>query len=170
MSFTAYQFMAFIGGFAGTAIFATLGYIAGRRAHRQEISRICQARADENELWRHKLKRSEHEHTLSRLNAAQAIEALTEESDLRSEELTRLRAQVAEALAAVSRYNAVAISEEDAAHLTAIAAKLSLAAQTFGNLGATDQAKSCEQLAAFALAMFNRYWAAQTTLAQEQVA
>lgn len=170
MSFTTFQFLAFIGGFAGTVIMAGIGYLAGRRAHRQEISRICQARADENEMWRHKLRRAEHEHTLSRLNAAQAIEAMTEESDQRINELAALKITVSEARAEVRKLSTLAISEEDAAHLTAIAAKLSLAGQTFGNLGATDQAKSCEQLAAFAIGMFNRYWGTQTTLTQERVA
>ena len=170
MSFTTYQILAFIGGFAGIAIVAALGYFEGRRAHRKEISRLCQAHAAENDMWRHKLQRAEHEHTLSRLNAAQAIEAITTESDQRIEELLSLREQTANALAEVRTLSARAISEDDAAHLTAIAAKLSLAGQTFGNLGAVDQAKSCEQMAAFAIGMFNRYWGTQTTLTQEQVA
>lgn len=170
MSFTTYQILAFIGGVAGIAIVAALGYFEGRRAHRKEISRLCQAHAAENDIWRHKLQRAEHEHTLSRLNAAQAIESMTEESDQRINELAALKKTVSEARAEVRKLSTLAISEEDAAHLTAIAAKLSLAGQTFGNLGAVDQAKSCEQLAAFAIGMFNRYWGTQTTLTQEQVA
>jgi hypothetical protein len=170
MDFTTYQIIAFIGGFAGMAITIAIAYCEGRRAHRQEISRICQARAEENEQWRHKLQRAEHEHTLSRLSAAQAIEAMTEESDQRIEELARLREQTKNALAAVRIYSAVALTEDDAAHLTAMAAKLSLAAQTFSSIGAHDQANSCRKLASFATALFERYWSAQPPLTQEQVA
>lgn len=170
MDFTTYQIMAFIGGFAGIVIVFAVGYLEGRRAHRQEISRICQARAEENEMWRHKLQRAEHEHTLSRLNAAQAIEAMTAESDQRIAEFASLKLQTTNALAEVRKLSALAISEADAAQLSAIAAKLSLAAQTFGNLGAIDQAKSCQQLAAFANGLFNRYWDSQPAVSQEQAA
>ena len=170
MSFNTYQMMAFVGGFAGMVIVFGIGYLEGRRAHRQELARVCQARVEEIEMWRHKLQRAEHEHTLSRLNAAQAIEAMTEESDERIEKIGRLRNQVANALAAVRTYSAVALTEDDAAHLTAIAAKLSLAAQTFSNLGANDQAHSCRQLATIATGLFERYWNARQPLTQEQAA
>lgn len=169
MDFTTYQILAFVGGLAGMVIVFGIGYLEGRRAHRQELARVCQSRADEFELWQHKLHRAEHEHTLSRLNAAQAIEAMTEESDQRIEEIGRLRTQVATALAAVRNYSAAALTEDDAAHLTAIAAKLSLAAQTFGNLGANDQANSCRQLATVATGLFDRYWSTQP-LTQEHAA
>lgn len=170
MSFTTYQILAFMGAAAGMVIVFGIGYLEGRRAHRRELARICQARADEVDLWRHKLQRAEHEHTLSRLNAAQAIEAMTTESDERIDELARLREQTANALAAVRTYSAVALTEDDAAHLTAIAAKLSLAAQTFANLNAHDQATSCRKLATFANGLFERYWSAQPPLTQERVA
>lgn len=170
MDFTTYQIIAFIGGVAGMGIVFGIGYLEGRRAHRQEISRICQARADEVEMWRHKLQRAQHEHTLSRLNASQAIEVMTSESDQRIEELARLREQIKNALAAVRIYTAFALTEGDAAHLTAMAAKLSLAAQTFAGIGAHDQANSCRKLASSATALFERYWGAQPPLTQEQVA
>ncbi|MBK3797508.1 hypothetical protein CXF92_18685 [Pseudomonas sp. Choline-3u-10] len=170
MSFTTYQILAFIGGFAGMAIVFGIGYLEGLRRRRNDIARIHANHGEQYDAWRHQLERVKHEHTLSRLNAAQAIEAMTEESDQRIDELVRLREQTANALAAVRTYSAVALTEDDAAHLTAIAAKLSLAAQTFANLNAHDQATSCRNLATVANGLFERYWNAQPALTQERVA
>lgn len=170
MSFTTYKILAFIGGFAGTVIVAALGYLEGRRAHRKELARICQARADDNQMWRLRLQRAEHEHSLSRLNAAQAIEAMTEESDERIKELAKLRLMTNNALAEVRKASAIALTEADTEQLISIAAKLNLAAQTFAGIGARDQATACRTLAAAAVGLFERYWAAQQPLTQEQVA
>lgn len=170
MSFSTYQILAFIGGFAGIAIVFGLGYLEGLRRRRNDIERIHANHGEQYDAWRHQLERAKHEHTLSRLNAAQAIEALTTESDQRIEEIARLRTQVSEALAAVRRFKALALTEDDAAHQTAIAAKLSLAAQTFASLNAHDQAASCRNLATVANGLFERYWSAQPPLTQEQVA
>ncbi len=170
MSFTTYQILAFIGGCAGSVIVAAIGYLEGKRSSREQLDRLRTEHEDHIEQLRHQIERAKHEHTLSRLNAAQAIEAMTEESDGRIEEIGRLRKQVAEALAAVRTFSSLALTEDDAAHMTAIAAKLSLAAQTFANLGAHDQAASCRKLATTATGLFERYWAAQQPLTQGQVA
>lgn len=170
MSFTTYQILAFLGAAAGMVIVFGIGYLEGLRRRRNDIARIHANHGEQYDAWRHQLERVKHEHTLSRLNAAQAIEAMTEESDQRIDELVRLREQTANALAAVRTYSAVALTEDDAAHLTAIAAKLSLAAQTFGNLNAHDQAASCRRLSTFANGLFERYWSAQPPLTQERVA
>lgn len=161
MDFTTYQIIAFLAGLAGMGIVFGLGYLKGRRAHRQEISRICQARADENELYRHKLQRAEHEHTLSRLNAAQAIEALTTERDQHAETATTLRLRLATAQERIQALHAFTLKAKDAEDLAAMAGKLSLAATQFEMLGATDQAKSSRVLAFAARDLSQRYYAAQ---------
>ncbi|MCQ4257442.1 hypothetical protein [Stutzerimonas stutzeri] len=170
MNFTTYQIIAFIGSMAGMVIVFGLGFVEGRRSRREQFDRIRTEHLEELATIRHQLDRAKHEHTLSRLNAAQAIENMTTESDQRIDELVRLREQTANALAAVRIYSAVALTEDDAANMTAIAAKLSLAAQTFSNLNARDQAESCRKLSSFATALFERYWSAQPRLTQEQVA
>lgn len=143
MNFTTIQILAFVGAVAAMAIVFGLGYLEGRRAHRQEISRICQARAEAYETWRHKLERAQHEHTISRLNAAQALEHLTEEMDA-------LRTQLAEA-------QRRALTAEDADTLAEIAAKLNLAATVFTKMG-SEQGTHASKLAFAAIAIADRYW------------
>ncbi|MCW8156599.1 hypothetical protein D7243_10375 [Stutzerimonas stutzeri] len=143
MNFTTIQILAFVGAVAAMAIVFGLGYLEGRRAHRQEISRICQARAEMHETWRHKLERAQHEHTISRLNAAQALEHLTEELDA-------LRTELADA-------QRRALTAEDADTLAEIAAKLNLAATVFTKMG-SEQGAHASKLALAASAIADRYW------------
>lgn len=170
MDFTTYQYLAFVGGIAGMAIVFGFGYLEGRRAHRQEISRICQARADEIEIWRHKLQRAEHEHGLSRLSAAQAIEAVTQERDAQAETAATLRLRLTTANERVAVLKASALTDEAAEDLAAMAGKLSLAATQFALMGAIDQATSSRNLAAKARDLSERYYAAQPPMAQSQEA
>lgn len=168
MDFTTYQIIAFIGGLAGMAITIAIAYHEGRRAHRQEISRICQARYDEIAIWQHKLQRAQHEHTLSRLNAAQAIETLTLDRDTQAETVTTLRLRLTTANERVTALQASALSDEAAEDLAAMAGKLSLAATQFVLMGAIDQANSSRDLASKARDLSERYYAAQAPQAQTQ--
>ena len=96
MSFTTYQILAFIGGFAGMIITITIAYLEGRRSYRAEMTELRATHRTECASLRHQLDRATHEHTLSRLNAAQAIEAMTEEADQRVAEMGQLREEIAD--------------------------------------------------------------------------
>ncbi|HAW62748.1 MAG TPA: hypothetical protein DCX26_10595, partial [Pseudomonas sp.] len=86
MNFTTIQIMAFVGAVAAMAIVFGLGYLEGRRAARQDLEHLATANRKLVDNLRHRAERAQHEHTISRLNAAQALEHLTEELDaLRTE-------------------------------------------------------------------------------------
>lgn len=170
MNFTIYQVLAFIGAIAGMAIVFGLGYVEGRRAHRVELSRVCRARAEEIEQWRRRVQRAEHEQNISRLNAAQAIELVTEERDRATDDAAALRLQLITANERIFALQALSLNAEAAEDLAAMANKLSLAATQFGLMGATDQANSARALSLKARDLSQRYYAAQPAPQLEAVA
>ncbi|TLX65100.1 hypothetical protein DN820_01965 [Stutzerimonas nosocomialis] len=167
MDFTLYQVLAFIGSFAGILIVAALGYYEGRHAQRKKVVSLRQAWNEENELWRHRLQRAQYEHNLSRLNAAQALEAITADRDAAEDTAAGLRLQLitAKQRAANAPH---ALREEDAEDLAAMAGKLSLAATTFAQMGAIDQATTTRALALKARNLSERYYAAQPATTQPE--
>jgi len=150
MNFTTIQILAFVGAVAAMAIVFGLGYLEGRRAARQDLEHLATANRQLVENLRHRAERAQHEHTISRLNAAQALEHLTEELDATRAQLASLQQRV--------------MSEDDANQLIAMAEKLSLAANTFAGLGSTDQAQVCRRLSTHARALFDRYWQTLPTI------
>lgn len=144
MNFTTIQILAFVGAVAAMAIVFGLGYLEGRRAARQDLEHLAIANRQLIENLRHRAERAQHEHTISRLNAAQALEATTVELDECHAKLATLQIRV--------------ITEDDANQLDAMADKLSLAADTFAGLGSHDQATAARKLSNSARALFDRYW------------
>jgi len=143
MNFTTIQILAFVGAVAAMAIVFGLGYLEGRRAARQDLEHLATANRQLVENLRHRAERAQHEHTISRLNAAQALEHLTEELDA-------LRTELAEA-------QRRALTAEDADTLAEIAAKLNLAATVFTKMG-SEQGTHASKLAFAAIAIADRYW------------
>jgi len=143
MSFTTIQILAFVGAVAAMAIVFGLGYLEGRRAARQDLEHLATANRQLVDNLRHRAERAQHEHTISRLNAAQALEHLTEELDA-------LRTELADA-------QRRALTAEDADTLAEIAAKLNLAATVFTKMG-SEQGAHASKLALAAIAIADRYW------------
>ncbi|WP_313226754.1 hypothetical protein [Stutzerimonas chloritidismutans] len=149
MNFTTIQIIAFIGAVAGMAIVFGLGFYEGLRKGKREAFDIGYQRglhAHRYELTqaRRDIESAKHSLTISRLNAAQALEATTAELDDCRAKLANLQTRV--------------ITEDDANQLVAMADKLSLAANTFAGLGSHDQAQICRRLSERARALFDRYW------------
>lgn len=149
MNFTTIQVIAFIGAVSAMAIVFGLGFYEGLRKGKREAFDIGYQRglhAHRYELTqaRREVAEAKHSLTISRLNAAQALEATTVELDECRDQLANLQTRV--------------ITEDDANHLVAMADKLSLAANTFAGLGSHDQAQTCRRLSDHARAMFDRYW------------
>ncbi len=149
MNFTTIQIIAFIGAVAGMAIVFGLGFYEGLRKGKREAFDIGYQRglhAHRYELTqaRREVAEAKHSLTISRLNAAQALEATTAELD--------------ECRAQLDKYLGRIITDDDANQLVTIADKLTLAANTFAGLGSHDQAKICHRLADHARALFYRYW------------
>lgn len=149
MNFTTIQVIAFIGAASAMAIVAGLGFYEGLRKGKREAfdigyQRGLQAHRYELQQARREVDEAKHHLTISRLNAAQALEATTAELDDCRAKLANLQTRV--------------ISEDDANQLVAMADKLSLAANTFAGLGSHDQAQICRRLSERARALFDRYW------------
>lgn len=161
MNFTTIQIIAFIGAVAGMAIVFGLGFYEGLRKGKREAFDIGYQRglhAHRHELTqaRRDIESAKHSLTISRLNAAQALEATTVELDECRAKLANLQTRV--------------ITEYDANQLVAMADKLSLAADTFAGLGSHDQAKICHRLSGNARALFDRYWQTVPALQAEVMA
>lgn len=154
MNFTTIQILAFVGAVAAMAIVFGLGYLEGRRAARQDLQHLATANRQLVDNLRHRAERAQHEHTISRLNAAQALEHLTEELD-------GLRTQLTEA-------QRRALTAEDADTLAEIAAKLNLAATVFTKMG-SEQGAHASKLAFAAIAIADRYWNTTPLSAWERV-
>lgn len=161
MNFTTIQIIAFIGAVAGMAIVFGFGFYEGLRKGKREAFDIGYQRglhAHRHELTqaRREVAEAKHSLTISRLNAAQALEATTTELD-------DCRAQL-------DKYLGRIITEDDANQLVTIADKLTLAANTFAGLGSHDQAKICHRLSGHARALFARYWQTVPALQAEVMA
>jgi len=149
MNFTTYQIIALIGSVAAMAIVFGLGFYEGLRKGKREgldigYQRGLQAHRYELKQARRMVDEAKHHLTISRLNAAQALEATTAELDDCRAKLANLKTRV--------------ITENDANQLVAMADKLSLAADTFAGLGSYDQATVARKLSSSARALFDRYW------------
>lgn len=149
MNFTTYQILAFIGALAGIAIVFGIGFYEGLgkgkgQGFHNGYQRGLVAHRDELERAKRACEEAKHAHTITRLNAAQALEAITEELDTCKAKLTSAKAR--------------ALTEEDAADLAIMAAKLSLAGDLFAGLNAGDQAQTCRRLAKAAREQHDRYW------------
>ncbi|MEC7474392.1 MAG: hypothetical protein VX946_13760 [Pseudomonadota bacterium] len=149
MNFTTFQIIAFIGAVAAMAIVFGLGFYEGLRKGKREgldigYQRGLQAHRYELQKARREVDEAKHHLTISRLNAAQALEATTVELDECRAKLANLQTRV--------------ITENDANQLVAMADKLSLAADTFAGLGSYDQATVARKLSNSARALFDRYW------------
>ncbi|MHA6639962.1 hypothetical protein ACP6JA_14985 [Stutzerimonas frequens] len=149
MNFTTIQVIAFIGAISAMAIVAGLGFYEGLRKGKREAfdigyQRGLQAHRYELQQARREVDEAKHHLTISRLNAAQALEATTAELDDCRATLANLQTRV--------------ITENDANQLVAMADKLSLAADTFAGLGSYDQATAARKLSNSARALFDRYW------------
>ncbi len=149
MNFTTIQIIAFIGAVAGMAIVFGFGFYEGLRKGKREAfdigyQRGLHAHRYELQQARREVDEAKHHLTISRLNAAQALEATTAELDECRAKLANLQARI--------------ITEDDANQLVAMADKLSLAADTFAGLGSHDQATAARKLSTSARALFDRYW------------
>jgi len=144
MNVTTFQIIALLGSLASLALLFGIGYHEGRRAARNDLAQATKAHEELIENLRHQRDRAVHEHTLSRLNAAQALEAITSELDECRATLANLQGRV--------------ITEDDANQLVAMADKLSLAANVFAGIGSHDQATAARKLSTSARALFDRYW------------
>jgi len=149
MNFTTIQILAFIGAVAAMAIVFGLGFYEGLRNGKREAFDIGYQRglhAHRHELTqaRSEVAEAKHHLTISRLNAAQALEATTAELDECRAKLANLQARI--------------ITEDDANQLVAMADKLSLAANVFAGMGSHDQATAARKLSTSARALFDRYW------------
>lgn len=161
MNFTTFQIIAFIGAVAAMVILFGLGFYEGLRKGKREAFDIGYQRglhAHRHELTqaRRDIESAKHSLTISRINAAQALEATTAELD-------ECRAQLARHLGRV-------ITEDDANQLVTIADKLTLAANTFAGLGSHDQAQICHRLSRHARGLFDRYWQTVPALQAEVMA
>lgn len=148
MNFTTYQIIALIGSVAAMAIVFGLGFYEGLRKGKREgldigYQRGLQAHRYELQKARREVDEAKHHLTISRLNAAQALEATTAELD-------DCRAQL-------DKYLGRIITEDDANQLVAMADKLSLAANVFAGIGSHDQATAARKLSNSARALFERY-------------
>ncbi|WP_313489020.1 hypothetical protein [Stutzerimonas nitrititolerans] len=144
MNFTTYQALAFIGAVAGMAIVFGLGYAEGRRKAREHLTQALGNYREQIGHLRERAHRIQRDLDSCRLNAAQALEGMTEELDACKAKLATAEAR--------------ALTEEDAADLATMAAKLSIAADLFANLTAADQAQTCRRLAKVARQLHDRYW------------
>ncbi len=144
MNFTTYQILAFIGAVAGMAIVFGLGYAEGRRKAREHLTQALGNYREQIGHLRERAHRIQRDLDSCRLNAAQALEGMTEELDACKAKLATAEAR--------------ALTEEDAADLATMAAKLSIAADLFANLTAADQAQTCRRLAKVARELHDRYW------------
>lgn len=144
MNFTTYQVLAFIGAVAGMAIVFGLGYAEGRRKAREHLTQALGNYREQIGHLRERAHRIQRDLDSCRLNAAQALEGMTEELDACKAKLATAEAR--------------ALTEEDAADLATMAAKLSIAADLFANLTAADQAQTCRRLAKVARELHDRYW------------
>lgn len=161
MNFTTYQIIALIGSVAAMAIVFGLGFYEGLRKGKREgldigYQRGLQAHRYELQKARREVDEAKHHLTISRLNAAQALEATTAELD--------------ECRAKLDKYLARIITEDDANQLVAMADKLSLAADTFAGLGSYDQATAARRLSNSARVLFDRYWQTVPALQAEVMA
>ncbi|WP_312921091.1 hypothetical protein [Stutzerimonas nitrititolerans] len=170
MNFTTYQVLAFIGAVAGMAIVFGLGYAEGRRKAREHLTQALGNYREQIGHLRERAHRIQRDLDSCRLNAAQAIEALTEERDHQTEEVTTLRLRLTTANERITAMQAVSLNAEAAEDLAAMANKLSLAATQFGLMGATDQANSARALSLKARDLSQRYYAAQPAPQLEAVA
>jgi len=144
MNFTIYQVLAFIGAITGMAIVFGLGYVEGRRKAREQLTQALGNYREQIGHLRERAQRIQRDLDSCRLNAAQALEAMTEELDACKAKLTTAETR--------------ALTEEDAADMAVMAAKLSIAADLFANLTAADQAQTCRRLAKVARELHDRYW------------
>lgn len=161
MNFTTFQIIALIGSVAAMAIVFGLGFYEGLRKGKREAfdigyQRGLQAHRYELQQARREVDEAKHHLTISRLNAAQALEATTAELDDCREQIAKLQTRV--------------ITEDDANQLVTMADKLTLAANTFAGLGSHDQAQICHRLAGHARALFDRYWQTVPALQAEVMA
>ena len=87
MEFTTYQFLALFGAVSGVAVVAVLGYVDGLRSSKQTVRAL---------RWDLKRLQNDHhqlqlEHSISRRDAALALEVLTEERDTAQADAAALR-------------------------------------------------------------------------------
>lgn len=156
MNVTTFQIIALLGSLASLALLFGIGYHEGRRAARNDLAHAAEAHQELIANLRHQRDRAVHEHTLSRHNAAQALEAITSELDEARRQIALLERR--------------ALTEENADQLVAMADKLTLAADTFAGLGSHDQAQICRRLATAARSLFDRYWQTVPALQAEVMA
>jgi len=168
MNLTTYQIIAFIGAVAGMAIVFGIGYIEGRRAVRKDWEQYAEYTRNQADQLRANVCKVRYDLDISRHNAAQAIEALTEERDRYASESATLQLRLATANERITTLRDTSLNDEAAEDLAAMAAKLSLAATQFNLMGATDQASSARALAAKARDLSQRYYDALPVQAQQQ--
>ena len=90
---------------------------------------------------RRKLRSARAERDVSRHNAAQAIEALTDERDRATDEAAALRLQLITANERIADLAPLTLNAEDIASLRIVNKQLQVAAQTYAGLNLLDQAR-----------------------------
>lgn len=150
MNFTIYQIMAFIGAIAGMAIVFGMGYIEGRRAARKDWEQYTEDTRNQADQLRATLHKVRYDLDISRQNAAQAIEALTEERDRYAEQATTLQLRLTTAQERIAEITPLTLTAEDITSLRIVNKQLLVAAQTYAGLNLLDQARfastACERL------------------------
>ncbi|HAF94064.1 MAG TPA: hypothetical protein DCG67_20180 [Pseudomonas sp.] len=154
MNFTTIQIIALLGSLASLALLFGIGYHEGRRAARNDLAQASKAHEELIENLRHQRDRAVHEHTLSRLNAAQALEAITSELDEARRQIALLERQ--------------ALTDADAHALAEITGQLNLAATTYQAMH-SNQATHARRLAHAASTLAERYWTAAPRSTWERV-
>lgn len=168
MNFTIFQTMALIGMVAGIAIVFALGYLEGRRRSLNDWQQHAEESRNQANQLRATLHQVRHDLDIQRHNAAQALEAMTEQHDRLASEAATLQLRLITAQERTEALQAAGLNDEAAEDLAAMAGKLSLAATQFSLMGATDQASSARQLAAKARDLSQRYYNAKPEPAQQQ--
>lgn len=150
MNFTTYQIMAFIGAIAGMAIVFGLGFIEGRRAVRKDWQQYANDASHQAEQLRATLHKVRHDLDICRHNAAQAIEAMTEERDRHAGQATTLQLRLTTAQERIADLTPLTLTAEDITSLRIVNKQLLVAAQTYAGLNLLDQARfastACERL------------------------
>lgn len=150
MNLTTYQIIAFIGAVAGMAIVFGIGYIEGRRAVRKDWEQYAEDTRNQADQLRATLHKVRYDLDISRQNAAQAIEALTEERDRYASESATLQLRLATAQERIADLTPLALTAEDIVSLRIVNKQLLVATQTYAGLSLLDQARfastACERL------------------------
>jgi len=141
MNITIYQILAFIGAVAGMAIVFGLGFLEGRRAVREACEQYADDASHQAEQLRATLDKVRYEFGISRQNAGQAIEDLTDERDRAVSEAATLRLRLTTAKERIAELTPLTLTAEDIVSLRIVNKQLLVAAQTYSGLNLLDQAR-----------------------------